>query len=103
LTGLSDEEIRDRLSAGDLPGWRFDRGEIFKQYKFPTFMDAIGFIDRIAVKADGANHHPDLENHYNRVRVALHTWSENAVTENDFALAREIEEIGRPTIAESGQ
>jgi 4a-hydroxytetrahydrobiopterin dehydratase len=56
-------------------------------------MDAIGFIDRIAVKADAADHHPDLENHYNRVRVALHTWSESAVTEKDFALAREIEGI----------
>jgi 4a-hydroxytetrahydrobiopterin dehydratase len=93
LTKLSDEEIRDQLAAGDLPGWRFDRGEIFKQFRFPTFMDAIGFIDRIAGKAEAANHHPDLENHYNRVRVALHTWSESAVTEKDFALARQIESV----------
>ncbi len=60
-------------------------------------MDAIAFIDRIAEKAEAANHHPDLENHYNWVRVALHTWSENAVTEKDIALAREIESVASPS------
>jgi 4a-hydroxytetrahydrobiopterin dehydratase len=93
VTALSQEDIDRAMSAGDLPGWRFDRGEISKQYTLATFMDAIAFIDRIAEKAEAANHHPDLENHYNRVRVGLHTWSENAVTEKDLALAREIESV----------
>jgi 4a-hydroxytetrahydrobiopterin dehydratase len=91
VTALSEDEIERALT--DLPGWRYERGEIFKNYKFPSFMDAIAFIDRIAEKAEAANHHPDLENHYNRVRVALHTWSENAVTNRDIALAREIESV----------
>ena len=64
---------------------------IFKQYKFPTFLEAIAFIDRVADAAEDVNHHPDLENHYNRVRVALHTWDESAVTEKDLALAHRIE------------
>ena len=92
MTALSSGEIARALAA-DLPGWRHERGEIFKNYKFASFMDAIAFIDRIAEKAEGANHHPDLENHFNRVRVALHTWSENAVTDRDIALAREIESV----------
>ena len=97
MTRLSEEDVRRWLSSGDLPGWRFDRGEIFKNYKFGTFLEAIAFIDRIAEKAEAANHHPDLENHYNRVRVALHTWNENAVTDKDISLAREIESAaGRP-------
>jgi 4a-hydroxytetrahydrobiopterin dehydratase len=54
-------------------------------------MQAIDFINRVAEEAEAANHHPDLVNHYNRVRVALHTWSENAVTAKDVALARQIE------------
>lgn len=91
MTGLSPEEI-DRVLA-DLPGWRYEGGEIFKNYKLPSFRDAIAFIDRIAEKAEAVDHHPDLENHYNRVRVALHTWSENAVTEKDVTLAREIESV----------
>jgi 4a-hydroxytetrahydrobiopterin dehydratase len=92
VSALSQDEIERELAAGP-PGWRYDRGEIFKNFKFPSFMDAIAFIDRIAEKAEAANHHPDLENHYNRVRVALHTWSESAVTERDIALAREIESV----------
>ena len=39
------------------------------------------------------HHHPDVENHYNRVRIALHTWSEEAVTEKDLKLAVEIERV----------
>ena len=91
MTGLSVEKINQGLV--DLPGWRYDRGEIFKQYKFSSFLEAIAFINRIAEKAEAADHHPDLENHYNRVRVGLHTWSENAVTEKDLALAGEIESV----------
>jgi 4a-hydroxytetrahydrobiopterin dehydratase len=96
MTTLTEEEIRGALDAGDLPGWRLADGELVKNYKFPTFMAAIAFIDRIAEKAEAANHHPDLENHYNRVRVALHTWSENGITEKDLALAREIESAQEP-------
>jgi 4a-hydroxytetrahydrobiopterin dehydratase len=91
VTALSDPEIRKALE--DLPGWRHERGEIYKQYKFASFLDAIAFIDRLAERAEEANHHPDLENHYNRVRVALHTWSENAITEKDVTLAHQIEAV----------
>ena len=96
MTKLPEEEVHAQLAKGDLPGWRYDRGEIFKTYKFASFKEAIAFIDRIADKAEAADHHPDLENHYNRVRVALHTWSESGVTEKDFALAREIETVAAP-------
>jgi 4a-hydroxytetrahydrobiopterin dehydratase len=91
MTKLSDEEIKAALA--DLPGWQLKAGEIFKQYRFSTFMDAIAFIDRVADRADELDHHPDLENHYNRVRVGLHTWTEDAVTEKDIALAHQIEQV----------
>lgn len=92
MAGLSEDEVRQALASG-LPGWRLSDGEILKNYAFGSFAEAIAFIDRLAEKAEAANHHPDLSNHYNRVRVALHTWSENAVTEKDLALAREIESL----------
>ena len=88
---LSEEEIKQDLGSGDLPGWRLGERQIFKNFKFPTFLDAIAFINRVADRAEAANHHPDLENHYNRVRVALHTWDQNAVTGKDVALAHRIE------------
>jgi 4a-hydroxytetrahydrobiopterin dehydratase len=95
MAGLSDDEIRQALT--DLPGWRYEKGELFKQFKFPTFMDAIAFIDRVADRAEELNHHPDIENHYNRVRIGLHTWNEDAVTEKDIQLAHQIE-----TVVDSG-
>ena len=95
MPGLSDDDIRAALA--DLPGWRHEKGEIFKQFKFSTFMDAIAFIDRVADRAEELNHHPDIENHYNRVRIGLHTWAEDAVTEKDVALAHQIE-----TVADAG-
>jgi 4a-hydroxytetrahydrobiopterin dehydratase len=91
MAGLSDEDITQALE--DLPGWQFEGGEISKRYRFPTFLDAIAFIDRIAEAAEEADHHPDLQNRYDQVRVALHTWSEDAVTGKDIRLAHEIEAL----------
>ena len=95
MSALSDEEIRLALDES-LPGWRLADGEIVKNFAFGSFMDAIGFIGRVAQKAEAADHHPDLTNHYNRVRVAIHTWNENAITAKDIALAREIESLAEP-------
>ncbi len=86
---LSDEEIADRLRA--LPGWRHESGELFKWFRFDGFPEAIAFLGRIVEPAERLNHHPDVENHYDRVRIGLHTWSAEAVTEKDLELAHEIE------------
>jgi 4a-hydroxytetrahydrobiopterin dehydratase len=93
---LSDDDIKQALASGDLPGWRMGERQIFKNFKFETFMDAVAFINRVAQRAEAANHHPDLENHYNRVRIGLQTWNEDAVTEKDLALARAIEAVVNP-------
>ena len=93
---LSDDDIKQALASGDLPGWRMGDRQIFKNFKFETFRDAVAFINRVAEKAEAANHHPDLENHYNRVRIGLQTWNENAVTQKDLALARAIEAVVTP-------
>jgi 4a-hydroxytetrahydrobiopterin dehydratase len=53
-------------------------------------------VNRLAEKAEEAKHHPDLENHYNRVIVALRTWDEDGVTDKDVALARAIESVAAP-------
>ncbi len=93
MTKLSDEEVDAALAAGGLQGWQREGSEIVKEFTFKNFVEAVAFIDRLVAPAEAANHHPDLENHYNRVRVALHTWSEDGVTEKDLALAREIERV----------
>ncbi len=88
---LTDAEIQEALR--DLPGWKHEGKEIYKWFRFPGFPEAIEFLRRIVEPAERMNHHPDVENHYDRVRIGLHTWSDDAVTEKDVALAREIERV----------
>jgi 4a-hydroxytetrahydrobiopterin dehydratase len=51
----------------------------------------MAFLGRLVEPCERLNHHPDIESHYDRVRIALHTWSAGAITEKDIALAGEIE------------
>jgi 4a-hydroxytetrahydrobiopterin dehydratase len=91
---LTDDEVRAQLA--DLPGWEFANGAIRKEYVFKGFRAAIGFIDRLAEVAIAARHHPDLENHYNKVVVALTSHDAGGVTGADLALARSIEAVAEP-------
>jgi 4a-hydroxytetrahydrobiopterin dehydratase len=86
---LSDDEVREGLSG--LTGWERDGDEIVKEYRFEGFGDAIAFVVRVAFRAEKADHHPDIDIRYNRVRVALSTHSEGGLTGKDMALAAEIE------------
>ena len=49
-------------------------------------------MDFVAELAEAANHHPDIDIRYNRVRLTLSTHSAGGVTEKDFALARAIDQ-----------
>jgi 4a-hydroxytetrahydrobiopterin dehydratase len=95
MSRLPDDDVRTALTDG-LPGWTYDGAALKKEFSFKGFMAAIGFIDRLAVEAQAARHHPDLENHYNRVLVSLSTHDEGGVTELDVALARTIEAVAQP-------
>ncbi|MDX1658209.1 MAG: 4a-hydroxytetrahydrobiopterin dehydratase [Nitriliruptorales bacterium] len=88
---LPSEQIEQRLT--DLDGWSFEDDAITKTFEFDEFMDAVGFINAVAAKADAANHHPDLHNSYTTVNVTLTTHSAGGVTTKDLDLAREIEEL----------
>jgi 4a-hydroxytetrahydrobiopterin dehydratase len=86
---LSDADLSEALAG--LPGWARDGDVIEKTYELPTFPGAIAFVGRIADRAEAANHHPDLDIRYRKVRVALSTHDEGGITEKDVALATEIE------------
>ena len=88
---LSPEEVQQRL--GDLPGWKLGDGEIFRWFRFDGYPAAVAFLERTVDPAERMNHHPDVEVHERRVRIALHTWSADSITEKDFALAAEIDRL----------
>ncbi|MEA2704087.1 MAG: 4a-hydroxytetrahydrobiopterin dehydratase [Actinomycetota bacterium] len=86
---LTDEEIASGL--GELPGWEGGGDEISKEFRLGNFKDAVSFVVRLSYEAESRNHHPDLEVHYNRVKVTLSTHSEGGVTAKDLDLAGAIE------------
>lgn len=89
---LSDAAIDDALS--DLDGWTYVEDKIQKTYEFSDFRAAISFIVRLSFYAEEMNHHPELENVYNTVSVALTTHDAGGkVTETDVELASKIEEF----------
>ena len=96
MAKLEDDQVRAALEGADLPGWSLSDDAIHKEYVFAGFRAAIAFIDRLAERAIEAKHHPDLENHFNRVLVSLSTHDQGGVTEADLALARAIESVAEP-------
>ncbi len=89
MSTLTDADARSAIS--DLPGWEVVDRQLAKEYVFKSFPEAIAFINRIAERAEAADHHPDLEIRYNHVHVRLRTHSADGITNRDVALAREIE------------
>jgi 4a-hydroxytetrahydrobiopterin dehydratase len=95
MATLSDTEVKAALA--DLPGWELTGVDIVKEYKFKDFVAAIAFVNQLADRAEAANHHPDIDIRWNKVRLALSTHSEGGLTKNDFALATEIEALASGT------
>ena len=86
---LPDDEVRAGLDR--LPGWARVGDEIVREYELASFRAVIDAVGRIADLAEAANHHPDLDIRYRRLRVALSTHDEGGITGKDLALAAEID------------
>jgi 4a-hydroxytetrahydrobiopterin dehydratase len=87
---LSDDEVQDGLTR--LPGWAREGDEIVKEYELETFPAAIGFVGRVADLAEAADHHPDIDIRWRKVRLALSTHDSGGLTQKDLDLASEIEQ-----------
>lgn len=94
---LSGVNIEAKLKS--LPGWMLDGSEIKKSYKFKDFITAMAFVNKVAGLAESMDHHPDILIKYNKVTLTLSTHSAGGLTEKDFELAREIEEMSLPSTA----
>ncbi len=76
-----------------LEGWSEVQGRdaIHKSFKFADFNQAWGFMTRVALAADKADHHPEWSNVYNKVEIVLSTHDAGGFSEKDVALARFID------------
>ncbi|GIX46544.1 MAG: putative pterin-4-alpha-carbinolamine dehydratase [Candidatus Tectimicrobiota bacterium] len=88
---LSDAEVTARLAT--LPGWEVVAGKLQKTFTFASFVEAFGFMTRVALVAEAMGHHPEWSNVYNRVTIALTTHDVGGISPLDFTLAQKIDAL----------
>lgn len=91
MATLSMNDAQRRLQR--LNGWTLEGNAIRKQFTFKDFAEAVAFVNRLAPKADAADHHPDILINYKRVTLTYSTHSEGGLTEKDFAGAAEADRL----------
>ena len=69
------------------PEWKLDGETITATFVFGDFIEAIGFVTRVAMAAEVADHHPDIDIRWNKVTLALTTHDQGALTSKDLDLA----------------
>ncbi len=88
---LDDGAVQTALAS--LPGWERNGDRITKTYQLKDFRGAMTFVERVAVAAEEAGHHPDIDIRWNKVTLALSTHSAGGLTERDTNLAQRIERV----------
>ncbi|MGA2753273.1 MAG: 4a-hydroxytetrahydrobiopterin dehydratase [Terracidiphilus sp.] len=90
---LSPEAAQSRLAQ--LPGWQIESGELVRTFQFKDFVAALRFVNHVGDLAEQAGHHPDIDIRYNRVRLSLATHDAGGLTEKDFDLATQAQNLAQ--------
>ena len=78
---------------GKNPSWIIDNKTIKKEFKFDNFIDAFGFMSKVALLSEKMDHHPNWQNTYNKVKIVLTTHDKGGITSNDIKLAESIDKL----------
>jgi len=91
MPALTPKQIKIHLkTAAD---WAHRARTLRRTFKFAGFLKSIAFVDRIARKAQKLNHHPDIDIRFDQVTLTLTTHDAGGITEKDFSLARQCDEV----------
>jgi 4a-hydroxytetrahydrobiopterin dehydratase len=85
---LSTAAVTKRLA--ELEQWSLSSDKLYRKFVFGDFVEAFGFMSRVALLAERMDHHPEWSNVYNRVEIYLTTHDAGGITERDFDLAQRI-------------
>ena len=82
-----------QAAMAELSGWSPVEGRdaIHRTLQFADFNAAFGFMTRVALDAEKADHHPEWFNVWNKVEITLSTHDAGGLTERDVKLARRID------------
>lgn len=74
--------------------WKEDNSKLEQTFEFKNFVEAFGFMSKVALIAEKMNHHPEWKNVYNKVEITLTTHDKgNTITEKDKELAKAIDDL----------
>ena len=88
---LSEQEIEREVNK--LRGWKVANGKLNQKFEFKNFVQAFGFMTKVAMEAEKLNHHPEWFNVYNKVTIDLVTHDVNGISNYDVKLARIINRL----------
>lgn len=86
----------ERTAAmAELPRWSLSRGGLAmeRKFEFADFVEAFGFMTRVAIMAEKADHHPEWFNVYNKVEITLTTHDAGGLSQRDAAMASQIDSL----------
>ncbi len=89
---LNEQEIQSSMSSID-SAWILKGKFIHREILLKDFIEAFSFMTSVALVAEKSDHHPNWENVYNSVKIALNTHDADGLTDKDFNLAKEIDHI----------
>ena len=88
---LTADQIETALAA--VPLWSRQGDTITRTFQFKGFPAAMKFVDAVAVAAEQAWHHPDIDIRWNKVTLVLTTHDAGGLTQKDFDLARQFDQL----------
>jgi len=91
---LKDEDIANRIRM--IGPWDYDSDDkiLIRETMFKNFMEAMGFLNKLAEAAEKLDHHPDMTLcEYNRIIITTTTHDAGGITDNDIRLTQAFEEI----------
>lgn len=89
---LSHAEIANLET--EVPDWQVVEGHhLSRSYRFPNFLQALTFVNKVGEVAEKEGHHPNIFFTYGQARIDIWTHSIDGLTESDFILAAKIDQI----------
>jgi 4a-hydroxytetrahydrobiopterin dehydratase len=73
--------------------WCIKEGKLYREFKFQNFIVAFGFMTKVAMLAEKADHHPEWFNVYSKVVINLTTHEVGGISKRDFDLAQGISKL----------
>jgi len=92
MSSISEQDAKTRLRS--LDNWEINSsGHLRREWFFNNFVEAFGFMSKVALLAEKQNHHPNWSNVYKKVTIELFSHDINGLSERDFSLASAIDNL----------